>query len=92
MELCKSAIFTQPADQAVWFYAGWLCAKSKLIRDALVTAVKELQAMEPDKHTMALLFLSKHTSNHEQARELLHKLTVIDPMRAGLYANISGHA
>lgn len=85
LELCKSAIFTQPSDQAVWFYSQWLCGKSKLIKDALVAAVQELQAMEPDKHALALFFLSKHLPDKRD--ELLDKLTMIDPMRAGLYAS-----
>lgn len=42
--------------------------------------------MEPDKHALALLFLSKHIPDQEQVNELLLKLKVIDPMRAGLYA------
>jgi hypothetical protein len=87
LELCKSAIFTQPADQAVWFYSQWLCAKSPSAQETLVHTVQELQTIEPDQHPMALLFLSKHASPKDTAA-LLETLSRIDPMRAGFYGNL----
>lgn len=98
MKLIKSAYFTEPADQSVWFYLHWLIdvkSESEEERRALIEAelanISELLAIEPEA-PLALLAWSQlaMTSGVRQAETKAHLETLcrIDPQRLGYYSDL----
>lgn len=87
VEMCRTAAWTEPADQSVWFYQNWLFSElSKsipehhdLISEMLteqVISIRDLIKEEP-RAALAHSFLLKFDSEYSDTS----KLQEIDPLR-----------
>ena len=94
MELVRNAIFTEPSDQAPWYYHRILlgknetCVKNEICELELKT-VKSLLELEPDcKWALTtLVYILNHLNKElDLIPKINQKLAILDPKRRGLYS------
>jgi geranylgeranyl transferase type-2 subunit alpha len=102
LKLIKSAYFTEPADQSVWFYLHWLIdAKSAIgllseverctLIEAELANISELLAIEPEAPLALLAWCQlAMAASIRQAETKAHLDTLcrIDPQRLGYYSDL----
>ncbi len=87
VEMCRTAAWTEPADQSVWFYQKWLFSElPKLIPEHAellsklqaeqIASIRELIVEEPSA-ALAHSFLLQFDAEYS----VTHKLPEIDPLR-----------
>jgi geranylgeranyl transferase type-2 subunit alpha len=88
LELVRNAIFTEPSDQAPWYYHRILlgtCLSTDILESEL-EIIKSLLELEPDcKWALKTLVYITSRLNLKKEVGIAQKLALLDPKRKGLY-------